>query len=227
MMAGEVINEAKGYAATMGLYMVIATGLYVYTFMSTRERVAEEANPSADQDLVGNLRALVTNMGWVILLASALFNLIHVAVRNGALLFYFDYYVGDQAKAGLFFGVGTGAFMLGIIGANYVVRCMSKRTLLVLLTSIVAINMGLFYLIPADNYELMLLNNIATSLFAGPIPVILYVLYAEVADYTEWKTGRKVMALVYSTMQIAIKGGLVIGGVIKRVVIRYEWLRAK
>ena len=209
---GEEIDEAKGYSMTMGLFMILATALYFVTFLSTKERVEAVPHPKEENDILGNLKALVTNVGWIILFISALFNLMHVAVRNGALLFYFDYYVGDESKASLFFTTGSLSFLLGIVCANYVVKLMPKRVLLIILTCCVGVCLGLFYLIPPENYGAMIALNCLTSFFGGPMPVILYVLYAEVADYTEWKTGRKVMALVYSTMLIGVKSGLVIGG---------------
>ncbi|MCM2681235.1 MFS transporter [Echinimonas agarilytica] len=208
--SGSEGNIAQGYQLTIGLFMVVATCLYIFTFMTTKERVSGAISDKVD--IAGNLKALVTNIGWIVLFVSALFNLMHVAVRNGALLFYFDYYVGDQSKAALFFTVGSLAFLAGIVCTNYVSKRFEKRNLLVCLTSCVALGLFGFYFIPPDQYQTMLAVNVVSSFFAGPIPVLVYVLYADLADYTEWKTGRKVMALIYSTMMIGIKAGLVIGG---------------
>ncbi len=211
---GEEIDKAKGYQWTMGLFMILATILYFYTFFSTRERVTVPVNANKDNDIKGDLTALIMNAGWIILFVSALFNLIHVAVRNGSLLFYFDYYVGDESKFAEFAFWGGVAFLAGIVAANYVSRIFNKRIILQVVTCSVGVLLGLFYLIPADNYPMMVFVHCLISLLSGPIPVLLYVLYAEIADYTEWKKGRKVMALVYSTMLIGVKGGLVVGGVL-------------
>ena len=90
----------------MGAFMVLATGLYFYTFFSTKERVTEPPNKEKSHDIVGDLKVLLTNLGWLALFASAFFNLLHVAVRNGTLLFYFDYYVGDESKFAFFAFLG-------------------------------------------------------------------------------------------------------------------------
>ena len=211
---GEEINEARGYQWTMGVFMVLATGLYFYTFFSTKERITVDPKANKSTDITGDLKALFMNLGWIVLFTSALFNLIHVAVRNGALLFYFDYYVGDESKFTFFAFLGGVAFLAGIVSANFISRVVNKRTILVVVTCSVGICLGLFYLIPPDDYPMMIFMHCLISFLSGPIPVLLYVLYAEIADYTEWKTGRKVMALVYSTMLIGVKGGLVIGGVL-------------
>ncbi|GGA70533.1 MFS transporter [Neiella marina] len=206
---------SSGYRTTIALFMILATLLYAFTFISTKERVNDGKTLDSSQpssDIKGDLKALLTNLGWGVLFVSALFNLIHVAVRNGALLFYFDYYVGDQSKAALFFSVGSVSFLLGILLANFLVKKFAKKHLLVTLTCCTSVMLFAFYLLPPDAYGLMLVFNCCASFVAGPIPVLLYVLYADLADYTEWKTGRKVMALIYSTMLIGVKAGLVVGG---------------
>jgi GPH family glycoside/pentoside/hexuronide:cation symporter len=197
--------------------MVVATFIYLYAFFSTREWVSEELPHQSD--LAGDLRALLTNAGWVVLFISGLFNLVHVAVRNGSFLFYFDYYVGDESKASLFFSSGSAMFLLGVISANFFARRFSKKNLLVFHACSLGILLCAFYLVPADQYGLMLLFNGLSSFVAGPIPVLLYVLYAEVADYTEWQTNRKVMALVFATMLIAVKAGLMLGGLLNGVLL--------
>ena len=225
---GDEINQAKGYAYTMGLFMLLATALYMYTFFATRERITLESNRAQSNDIAGDLSALFKNIGFLVLFASAIFNLTHVALRNGALLFYFDYYVAPVAgntfvlsllgwqiefgKASLFFTVGSLSLLVGIIAASYMTKLFPKRLILVVCTCLVGTSLTLFSFVPPENYVAMLWLNVLASVVAGPIPVLLYTLYAEVADYTEWKTGRKVMALVYSTMLIGVKGGLVVGG---------------
>ena len=113
-------DEARGYLLTMVLSMVFATLIYVFTFLTTRERVSGEVEHATD--VRGDLLALMRNLGWALLFVSALFHLVHVAVRNGSLLFYFDYYVGDESKASLFFSSGSAAFMAGVVCANFLPR---------------------------------------------------------------------------------------------------------
>ena len=211
---GEEANEAKGYAWTMGIFMVLATILYFYTFFSTKERITAPAEKTDKSDVIGDLKELFINVGWIILFVSALFNLIHVAVRNGALLYYFDYYLGDESKLPGFFLWGGISFLIGIVGANFLAKIVNKRLILTVVTCSVGVLLCLFRFIPPENYGMILALHCFISLISGPIPVLLYVLYAEIADYTEWKSGRKVMALVYSTMLIGVKGGLVVGGVL-------------
>ena len=100
---------------------------------------------------------------------------------------------------------------MGIVASNFLSRFVKKRTILIVCTCLVGIMLGLFYLIPPEDYVTMIVLHCAISLVSGPIPVLIYVLYAELADHIEWKSGRKVMALVYSTMTTGVKVGLTLG----------------
>ena len=205
------INEARGFQVTMALFMVMATFIYVFCFYTTRERINIEPEANKNTDIKGDLRVLVTNAGWLILFLSAFFNLVHVAVRNGSLFYYFDYYVCDVSKTSLFFLLGGIAFLVGIVASNFIARYFGKRAILIVSTCSTALCLSVFYFIPAENYTAIIVMHCLASLCSGPIPVLIYVLYTEVADYVEWKHNRKVMALVFSTMLVGVKAGLVIG----------------
>ncbi len=269
-------SSAKGWAITMGLFALIGTLIYFFTFATTKERVVTSAEvEEQSKDVVGNLKALLTNVGWLVMFVSAFFNLAHVAIRNGSFAFYFDYYLVESTSASsgsftftalviavisiafcyclfsekhpkpkliaiiaivtlaavggyylindhllalskswknsVFYASGTIAFMLGILCSNFLTARFGKKNLLITVSLIPSVLISLFYFIAPDQYELLLGLHWLTSFITGPIPVLLYAMYADIADYVEWKTGRNVMALVFATTLIGVKLGLTIG----------------
>src|SRR5262245_18042141 len=58
----------------------------------------------------------------------------------------------------------------------------------------------------------MLAVNAIAQFAAGPTSALTWALYGDVADYGEWKFGRRSTALVYSASLFALKTGLVVGG---------------
>jgi Na+/melibiose symporter-like transporter len=46
--------------------------------------------------------------------------------------------------------------------------------------------------------------------YAPTIPLI-WAMYADVADYSEWKTGRRFTGIVFATIGFALKSGLALG----------------
>jgi GPH family glycoside/pentoside/hexuronide:cation symporter len=209
-------DEATGFRRTMMIFAVASILLFWVTFATTRERVtglSQSSNVKAD------LRALVSNGPWRILFFAAIFTLMNVAIRSGGTLYYFKYWVGDDGtpiflifdKTAVFMSSGLFAMMLGIALTSALTRRFGKRHLMIALTLLNAISMAAFYFIPPESFALMLVVNGLGALIVGPTPALVWAMYADCADYGEWKTGRRTTALVFSAVQFAQKMGLAVG----------------
>jgi glycoside/pentoside/hexuronide:cation symporter, GPH family len=209
-------DEALGFRLTMGIFAVISVALFWVCFATTKERVQPVKESS---DLRGDLKALMGNGPWLALFAAAIFTLMNVAVRNGSILYYFKYYVGDDGtplflifdKTAVFMSTGLFAMVVGTALTTTLCRYFEKRTLLITLTMLNAVCMGLFYITPPDQYGLMVTLNCIGTLLIGPTPALVWSMYTDTADYGEWKTGRRITALTFSSLQFAQKLGLAIG----------------
>ena len=69
-----------------------------------------------------------------------------------------------------------------------------------------------FYFIPKDRFDLFLVVNVIGFLCMGPTSALTWALYGDVADYGEWKFGRRSTGLVFSASLFAIKTGNLVGG---------------
>jgi GPH family glycoside/pentoside/hexuronide:cation symporter len=209
-------NEALGFRLTMIIFAVASIGLFWVTFATTRERVTtERESTNVRQDL----KALLANGPWLVLFLSAIVTLMNIAVRNGSLLYYFKYYVGDDGtplflifdKTAVFLSLGLVAMIGGIALTKTLVEHFEKRFLMIVLTLLNALSMAAFFFIPPDDYWLMVVVNCFGSFVIGPTPALVWSMYADCADYGEWKSGRRITALVFSTVQFAQKMGLAVG----------------
>ena len=209
-------DEALGFQLTMAIFAVVSVALFWITFATTRERVTPAPTQS---NLKLDLKALLGNGPWRALFAAGIFTLINIAVRNGTLLYYFKYYVGDDGsriflifdKTAVFLSLGLLAMMVGVSLTKTLSQRFEKRQLMIVLSLLNALSMALFYFTPPEQYWLMVAINCAGMLAAGPTPALVWSMYADCADYGEWKTGRRTTALVFSTVQFSHKMGLAVG----------------
>jgi GPH family glycoside/pentoside/hexuronide:cation symporter len=68
-----------------------------------------------------------------------------------------------------------------------------------------------FYLLqPVDVYGMLILTILGAVVYAPTIPLI-WSIFADVADYSEWKTGRRFTGIVFATIGFALKAGLAVG----------------
>jgi GPH family glycoside/pentoside/hexuronide:cation symporter len=143
----------------------------------------------------------------------------NIAVRAGSTLFYFKYYVGDDGsqifwifdKTAVFLSLSTLGMLVGITLTQALCRRFEKRNLMIALTLANGVLMAVFYLIPPEQYWLMVAVSFVGALMAGPTPALVWSMYADCADYGEWKTGRRTTGLVFSASQFAQKLGLAVG----------------
>jgi len=209
-------NEALGFQLTMAIFAVVSVGLFWICFATTRERVQPVQE---DTEIRRDIRALLRNGPWVALFLTAIFTLMNVAARNGSILYYFKYYVGDDGtqiflifdKTAVFMSLGLLAMVIGTTLTKTLCDYFEKRRLLITLTVLNAVTMAAFYFIPPDQYWLMVAVNCIGTLLIGPTPPLVWAMYTDTADYGEWKSGRRTTGLVFSSLQFAQKLGLALG----------------
>ena len=209
-------DEAEGFRLTMMLFAVASIALFWLTFASTKERVRA---PAIQADLRAELRALARNLPWIALFVSGVFSLMQVAVRNGGLLYYFKYYVGDDGArvfwifdlTAIFMSLGTLAMILGVAMTRPLTRRFEKRQLMIVLTVLSAVLSGVFFFLTPEQFWLMVFLNCLAAIIAGPLAPLVFAMNADCADYGEWRSGRRTTGLIYSGGGFAAKMGLAVG----------------
>ena len=225
ILGGE--DELLGFQYTMAIFAVLSVLLFLQTFRGTKERVSPP--PNQDSHIGKDLRTLIKNTAWLVMVVAGVFTLASVAIRGGATVYFFKYYMLDDNSSFIWiwdrtsFFITTGAivFVIGVIAGRFLSNVYDKRSLMLFLTLSNAVIMGLMFYIPNDYYWTMLSVNALASLLAGPTPALVWAMYGDVADFGEWKYKRRTTALVFSAAQFAQKLGLTIGGVLPTAVLAY------
>ena len=65
----------------------------------------------------------------------------------------------------------------------------------------------LFYFIPPSNVPLLFALSVLTGFILGPQSPLLFAMYADTVDFSEWKTGRRATGLVFAAATFALKVG--------------------
>ena len=202
-------NEAEGIRYTMLIFSVASVALFLFTFAKTRERVAPPVGQRSD--FRTDLRNLLHNGPWIALFFSALFTLINAAVRGGCTIYFFKYVVGDENQFTKFGPSGQIAFIAGALCTKWVLKLGDRRTLMIILSVLNALLMGAFFVVDPQAHWTLIVLNVVASFVVGPTPAILWSMYADTADFGEWKFRRRSTGLVFSASVFSQKIGLAIG----------------
>lgn len=210
-------DEPLGWQLTLGLYGLVAIASFVAVFAFTRERI--EPPPQQRSAVRQDIADLLGNRPWMVLFVLALVIMITIVMRSGSLVYYLKYYVERPEMTGLFLGVYSVALMIGAAATPLLTRHFDKRRLLMGLMMAVGVVSCAMYFVPPDQVWAMLVLNTLVGLLLGPKSPLAFSMYADCADYTEWKTGRRATAMTFAAATFSQKlGGALasaaIGGVL-------------
>lgn len=206
----KVINERKGFQWTMTTFAVFAMILFLITFFNTKERV----QPSQKQttSLKHDLGDLIHNVPWVILFFLGIFTLTHTCLRNGAIIYYFKYYVGNKTLATSFMLAGTAATIAAIFLVGWVSNRFGKKRTYIACMLLTSVFTSAYYFLGKDQIALIFIFQVLANFTFGPTSPLVWAMYTDAADYSEWKWGRRATGLVMSASTMAQKFGWAIGG---------------
>ncbi len=210
-------DEGLGYQRTMALFAIASVLLWFTTFLTTRERV--EPSPDQRVDFKNDIGVVMRNSAWIVLVVVAVFTLTNVGVRMGATYYYVKYYIEDSSK--MVFWIfdrtsvawlsGSFAMVMGTLLTKPLTKRFDKRTLMIWLTGLNGAAILLMFFLRPDQYWLMVGIGFVGTIIVGPTPAIVWSMYADVADYGEWKFGRRTTGLVFSGLLFSQKMGLALG----------------
>jgi glycoside/pentoside/hexuronide:cation symporter, GPH family len=218
-------NKHVGYPLTLAVYGLVAISLFLFTFGSTRERVQtlERHKSSMRTDLAD----LGRNKPWIVLAAVNIMFQIWVGIKLAGQVYFFKYVVGNEEMASSWMVAGTVFSLLGVVSAPWALRLLGgKRTTYIWLSILnAACCAALFFAGPHD-YVLIYGSQILGSFVAGPLNPITWAMFADTADYGEWRFGRRSTGLVFSAGSFASKQGGVLGGAVAAWLLAFYGFKA-
>ena len=206
-------NEPLGWQLTLGLYGVIAAVIFTIVFATTKERVQPIA--AAPAPVKQDIADLLGNRPWLVLFALALIIMVTIVMRGGSIVYYLKYFVERPDLTPLFLGCYSLALAVGAASTPIMLRFIDKKRLMMLLMAIAGVLSCAMMLVPPDAVWVMFGMNLLIGLALGPKSPLAFSMYADCADYTEWKTGRRATALTFAAAAFSQKlGGALASAVI-------------
>ncbi|SKD04671.1 glycoside/pentoside/hexuronide:cation symporter, GPH family [Chitinophaga ginsengisegetis] len=218
--AGGRENLQLGWQLGVAAIAVICVILFLLCFAWVKERV----QPIKDEQssLKEDVKDLWKNKPWWILLGAGIAALIFNSIRDGATLYYFKYYIQNaQAfKLGsisitystLYLVLGQAANIAGVILASPIGNKIGKKNTYLGAMVIASVLSTGFYWLGRGQLTLIFIFQFLISICAGIIFPLLWSMYADIADYSEWRNGRRATGLIFSSSSMSQKFGWTIGG---------------
>nr|WP_315156507.1 MFS transporter [uncultured Flavobacterium sp.] len=221
---GGNLNSKMGWLYTIIVFGMITTVFFWGCFFLTKERVQpiNDEKPNLKEDL----NDLLKNRPWWILLGAGIGALIFNSIRDGAAVYYFKYYVSSTVSYSfnilgenfamtpttLYLVLGQAANIIGVIAATPIANKIGKKKTFFGAMALAAILSVIFYYLGKEDVMLIMIFQVLISICAGCIFPLIWSMYADSADYSEWKQGRRATGLIFSASSMSQKFGWTIGG---------------
>jgi GPH family glycoside/pentoside/hexuronide:cation symporter len=194
-----------GYQMTILVYAALAVIVFGLTFLCTKERVVprQPAPGSWKQDVLD----LLKNRPWWILVGVTILKNSFAGVRGAMMVYYFKYYVHNEALSAMYLLIGSVASIAGIYVVQYLPASWGKKMPYIVSIGLAGVFSVLSYWVGPKDYTSMFVYQVLINFFIGPPNSMLWAMYADAADYSEYKTGRRATGLIFSASGMSQKLG--------------------
>jgi len=211
-----ISTEPMAWTKAVAIIGCICVILFYFCFRFTRERVTEIKKPD-NTSILEDLKLLMRNKPWWILVAAGLSALMFNALRDTVAVYYFRYHIVDSYKmevtgwtlTTIYFLVGQAANLLGVVmAASLSNRYGKKSTYIVAMVLAAFLSCGFFFI---ESVVGMMALQIAVSICAGYVLPLLWSMFSDICDHQELTTGRRTTGLIFSSSSMSQKFGWAIG----------------
>ncbi|WP_293936130.1 MFS transporter [Sphingobacterium sp. UBA5996] len=213
--------QQQGWVMAAAVIALCAVVLFLLCFAWTRERVQPVADTKSS--LKQDIKDLLNNSPWWILLGAGVSTLVFNSVRDGAALYYFKYYVHEAhygkivllnipfVLSGLYLALGQIANIIGVVLAAPLSNKIGKKNTFMLAMLVATGGSIVFYWLDESQIWGIFGLQIVISSCAGTVFPLLWSMYADCADYSELNTGNRATGLIFSSSSMSQKLGWALG----------------
>lgn len=205
-------NSALGYQLTMGAFLGLSIVFFLIAFAVSKERIQPDA--SQQSSVMRDMGDLLHNSPWIILFFVTVCYFTGLLIRGNVMLPYFENCAGNKLLFSWFNGFGLTSLLVGVACSTALVKKMGKRTLFFWSMLLTGLLCNALYLISPKATAAIVALEVARQFAFGCSGPVLWAMMADVADFGEWKTGRRATATVTAAVVFALWVGVALGGAI-------------
>jgi len=211
-----ISSEPMAWTKAVAIIGAICVFLFYLCFRYTRERVVE-IKKQEKTSITEDLKLLMRNKPWWILVATGLAALMFNALRDTVAVYYFKYYILDNYRmlatgwtlTTIYFLVGQAANIVGVALAPSLSNKYGKKNTYITAMILAAVfSCGFFF---TKNIASLMILQIIVSICAGYVLPLLWSMFSDICDHQELTTGRRTTGLIFSSSSMSQKFGWAIG----------------
>ena len=200
-------DKLAGYRWAMAIMASAAVIMFWICFANTRERIKA---PATHNNYLAELRDLLRNDQWRVVAVLVITNIGFGVIRLGAMMYFVTYYLGSAS----YFMWMLGAHILGKAAGSLLAKRLTRNFNKVQMFGYCAVLLSIaLFFAPKSVFVLVPLTFIISTLYQATT-TLMWVMMADVADYGEWRQGKRMDGIIFSTFLAVLKLGMALSGAI-------------
>jgi len=208
LIGGE--DKALGFQGGIAVLAVVATLMLAVCFATTKERVGDEGKPTGT--MREDLRDIWHNDQWRIVGLLTILNILAVAVRGGAMMYYVTYILGNPVLFAWFLGAYSVGNLFGSALAKPLTDWKCKVSVFWWTNAILAVLSAAMFFVPINASITMFIFIFIIGVLHQMVTPIQWVMMSDTVDYGEWNDGKRLTGISFAGTLFVLKLGLALSG---------------
>ncbi|KNZ69916.1 sugar (Glycoside-Pentoside-Hexuronide) transporter [Thermincola ferriacetica] len=207
-------NEARGFFLTVTVFAILQVLGYRLMARVSKPWVMDLQTEAKQTVTLGDMLKQIFSNKYLLI-----FFMVEVCILTarymilGLNVYYFKYVAQNMMLSSAFFTVVSVGMLVGAFAGGLLAKKATKKQIYVLGLSFEVICFALMWVVAENPIAFIALNGLV-SFGTGLANSVMYAVYADISEYSEWKTGKNAKGLIMSLSALPIKLGVALSGAI-------------
>lgn len=207
LIGGE--DKAAGFQGGIAVLSVVAFIMLAVCFFTTKERVEAPPNTTPVRE---DLRDIWQNDQWRVVGVLTILNIMAVAIRGGAMMYYVTWILSQPEMFALFLTTYCVGNLFGSALAKPLTDWKCKVSVFWWTNALLAVLSFAMFFVPMHASITLFIFIFVIGLLHQLVTPIQWVMMSDTVDYGEWQNGKRLTGISFAGTLFVLKLGLAIGG---------------
>lgn len=203
-------TQQRSWIIVSVLYGVVAAALFLICFAMTKERVQVSARQKESIPLGESFRLILKNNYWLLIVGVWVVTALGMGMGMSVGTYYAKYILGDENLSGFLSALSLIPVLICMPLVAPLSKKFGKRNV-ALVGSLISIAGQALMLVSPTSFGWLIVCNVVKGVGQAALTGTLFAMVADTIEYGQWKTGKRVEGMLYSSTTFGAKIGAGVG----------------
>lgn len=206
-------SNQKSWIIVSVIYGLIAASLFLICFAKTKERVQESSKQKETIHLGESFRLILKNNYWLMIVGIWVSMALGMSINMSVGTYYAKYILGNENMAGFISAVSIIPAIVCMPAIVPLSKKFGKRNI-GLAGSLISLAGHFMIFLSAESATWLIVCSLVKGVGQAALAGTIFAMVADTIEYGQWKTGKRVEGMLYSSTTFGAKIGAGIGGAV-------------